>query len=112
LLWEQSVLPSKPMQVEVTLRLPSPESNVVAQVFITDDPTFNDARATSPHELAWTYRAGEGSIALPSGRLESATFKARPKQDRVEVRIQFNAQSATIDAGGRRLWSGEHGLDG
>ncbi len=111
LLWEQSVLPSKPMQVEVTLRLPSPESKVVAQVFVTDDPSLSDARATSPHELAWTYRAGAASVALPSGRVEPATFKPGPKQQTVEVRIQFDAQSAAIDMGGKPVWSGPHGLD-
>ncbi len=111
LLWEQSVLASKPMQIDVTLRLPPPESNLVAQVFVTDDPSFNDIRATSPHELAWTYRAGAATVALASGRLEPATFKPGAKQQSIEVRIQFDSQSAAIDTGGKRLWSGEHGLD-
>lgn len=111
LLWEQSVLPSKAMQFDVTLRLPAPDSKLVAQVFVTDDPSFSDARATSPHELAWTYRAGEGRIALPSGRLETATFKPGPKQHAVDVRIQFDAQFAAIETGRKPLWSGAHGLD-
>ncbi|HEV2292440.1 MAG TPA: hypothetical protein VGR35_01210 [Tepidisphaeraceae bacterium] len=110
LLWEQSVLPSKPMQIEATLRLPAPESNTVAQVFVTDDPSFSDARATSPHELAWTYRAGAVSIALPSGRIEASQFKPGPKQQTIEVRIQFDAQSAAIYTGGKRVWTGAHGL--
>lgn len=111
LLWEQSVLPSHAMQIDVRLQLPTPESKVVAQVFITDDPSLNDARATSPHELAWTFRNGAASVALPSGRLETATFKPGPKQQTVDVRIQFDAQSAAIDTGGKPLWSGAHGLD-
>jgi hypothetical protein len=111
LLWEQSVLPSKAMQIEVTLRVPSADSKLVAQVFVTDDPTFNDARATSPHELAWTYRAGAATVALPNGRVEPATFKPAAKAQSVDVRIQFDAQSASIDTAGQRLWSGEHGLD-
>ena len=111
LLWEQSILPSKAMQVEVTLRLPSPESKLVAQVFVTDDPSLSDARATSPHELAWTYRGGAATVALPSGRVEPATFKPGAKQQTVEVRIQFDAQSAAIDTAGKPAWSGLHGLD-
>lgn len=111
MLWEQSVLPSKAMQVEASLRLPTPESNLVAQVFITDDPSLSDVRATSPHELAWTFRGGVASVALPSGRLETATFKPGPRQQSVNVRIQFDAQSAAIDTGGKPLWSGAHGLD-
>jgi hypothetical protein len=111
LLWEQSVLSSKPMQIDVTLRLPAPESKLVAQVFVTDDPSFSDIRATSPHELAWTYRAGAATVALASGRLEPATFNSGAKQQSLDVRIQFDAQSAAIDTGGKRLWSGEHGLD-
>ena len=111
LLWEQSVLSSKPMQIDVTLRLPPPESKLVAQVFVTDDPSFSDIRATSPHELAWTYRAGAATVALASGRLEPATFKPSAKQQSIDVRIQFDAQSAAIDTAGKRLWAGEHGLD-
>lgn len=111
LLWEQSILPSKPMQIEVALRLPSPESKLVAQVFVTDEPSFNDLRATSPHELAWTYRGGAASIALPSGRFEAGPFKPGAKQQNVDVRIQFDAESASIDTGGKPFWSGPHGLD-
>jgi hypothetical protein len=111
MLWEQSVLPSKPMQIEITLRVPSPESKLVAQVFVTDDPTLSDARATSPHELAWTYRDGGASIALPSGRVEGAASRSATKQKTLDVRIQFDAQSAAIDTAGQRVWSGAHGLD-
>jgi hypothetical protein len=112
LLWEQSVLSSKPMQIEVQLRVPAPESKLVAQVFVTDDPSLSDVRATSPHELAWTYRAGAPTVALASGRVEPETFKPDARQQTLNVRIQFDAQSAAIDTGGKRLWSGEHGLDG
>ena len=112
LLWEQSVLPSKPMQIDVTLRLPSAESKLVAQVFVTDDPSLSDVRATSPHELAWTYRAGAASVAVASGRLEPETFNPDARQQTLDLRIQFDAQSAAIDTGGKQLWSGEHGLDG
>jgi hypothetical protein len=99
------------MQIEVTLRPPAADSKLVAQVFVTDDPTFNDARATSPHELAWTYRAGAATVALPSGSVEPATFKPAAKAQSIDVRIQFDGQSASIDTGGQHLWSGEHGLD-
>jgi hypothetical protein len=99
------------MQIDVTLHLPPPESKLIAQVFVTDDPSFNDVRATSPHELAWTYRDGAATVALASGRLDPATFKPGEKQQNLDVRIQFDAQSAAIDTGGKRLWSGEHGLD-
>lgn len=111
LFWEQSVLPSRPMQIETTLRLPAPESDLAAQVFVTDDPSLSGVRATSPHELAWTYRQGAASVALPSGRLEPVPFKPGPKQQTVEVRIQFDAMSAAIDVAGQRVWSGPHGLD-
>jgi hypothetical protein len=112
LLWEQSVLPSKAMQIDATLRVPAPESKLVAQIFVTDDPTLSDARATSPHELAWTYRGGAATIALPSGRVEAATVKPAAGQQMIDLRIQFDAQSVAIDTAGQRLWAGAHGLDG
>ena len=70
-----------------------------------------DGAATSPHELAWTYRAGAASVALPNGRVESATFKPAAKAQSIDVRIQFDAQSSSIYTGVQHLWSGEHGLD-
>ena len=111
LLWEQSVLASKAIQIEARLLSPSAGSKIVAQVFVTDDPTFSDARATSPHELAWTFRDGVATVALPAGRVEAASFKPAAKQGAVDVRIQFDAQSVAIATGGKPLWSGEHGLD-
>lgn len=111
LLWEQPIEASQATQVEVTLRLPSRESKLVAQVFVTDDPNLSESRATSARELAWTFGNGKAGVALANGRLESASWKPASKQDRAEVRIQFDAQSAAIATGGQKLWSGEHGLD-
>ncbi len=111
LLWGQAIAPAQAAQVEVTLRLPQPASKLVAQVFITDDPVLNDSRATSPHELAWTYRDGQASVALPTGRVEAAVWKPGAKQERVEVRVQFDGRSVAIDTAGRPAFAGGHGLD-
>jgi hypothetical protein len=111
ILWSKLIPAEQATQLEVSVRLPSPESKLVAQVFVTDDRNLSAARGTSPHELTWTYGNGQAGVAVASGRLESASWKPAAKQDRAEVRIQFDAQSAAIDTAGQRLWSGEHGLD-
>ncbi|MGB7160510.1 MAG: hypothetical protein WBD40_20765 [Tepidisphaeraceae bacterium] len=111
LLWSEPIAPGQAAQVEVDVRLPSPESKVVAQVFVTDDPALSETRATSPSELVWSYRNGEASVVLPTGRLDVETFKPGAKQQRLDVRIQFDGRSAAVDTGGKRLWSGEHGLN-
>ena len=54
---------------------------------MTDDPTLSDVRATSPHELAWTFRDGTASVALPTGRVEAATWKPPAQQQSIDVRI-------------------------
>jgi len=109
-LWSEPIAPNRPAQVEVEVRLPSPDAKLVAQVFVTDDPALSDARATSPGELVWSYQAGQGTVVLPSGRAGVQPFKPGDKQQRVKVRIQFDNRSAAVDTAGQRLWTGEHTL--
>src|SRR5205823_421263 len=65
--FNQPLAASDAYELEATIQVPKASQNIVAQVFVTDDPTFDGDSATSPHELVWTLRNGEASVVLPNG---------------------------------------------
>lgn len=109
LLWNTPIPADQPVSIQVTLRQPV-AGNVVPQVFITDTPSFSDDRATSTHELVWLLRDGEASVVLPSGRVPGDGMPVKETAARLEVQITLNRTTAAIESGGRKLWTGEHGL--
>ncbi len=78
---------------------------VVPQLFVTDDPQFNNDRATSPHELVWLVRNQSAQVALPDGQLTSASKKVVDGQS-IAVRIVVGASNVVITCDGNVLWRG------
>jgi hypothetical protein len=112
LVWDRPIGPADAVSVEAVLRLPKAGDDVTAQLFVTDDATFSDDRATTSSELVVLVRDGEARVVLPSGRVAGETLTLRQGQAAVRVRLMFDANSAAVDAGNRRLFAGEHGLGG
>jgi hypothetical protein len=111
LMWDTPIAPDQPVSIEVTLRqLAGGGGDVIPQVFVTDTPTFSDDRATTPHELVWLLRDGQAGVVLPSGRVPGEGLTVKPSLPRLQVQITLNRTSAAIEAGGKKLWTGEHGL--
>jgi hypothetical protein len=118
----------KAAAIEVTLRLAEPSDQVIAQVFVTDQPEFSADRGISPHELTWalqplppTQRKGAGTgaivrrqfspqVVLPDGTF-AATDQDIPKpRDTITIRLAFNQAFAVVQSDGKRLYAGPNQL--
>lgn len=110
-IWTQSLAPDKPFAIVAGLRAHHLEDNLVAQVFVTDDPQFSPDNATSPHELVWLVQGNQVQVILPSGRVEAQVDLPQNYRGPLTPQITIDRDQATVELGNRRLWAGPHGLD-
>lgn len=122
IVWLSPMQPDEAFAVEVMLEVTRPADDLVAQVFVTDQPQFSEDRGTSPHELVWLLQGTRLRLVLPDGRGEAEETLGLPSASRkVLVRLRLGRDLAIIDdSGGRggagppvlkRLWAGPHQLD-
>ena len=111
ILWDKPVDPAEPVAMEAVVRVPKAGQDVIVQAFVTDEPNFDNASATSSHELVWLLRDGQASVVLPDGRVAGEAAKLRDNQQRLEVRLMLDRTRALIDAADQRVFDGPHGLD-
>jgi hypothetical protein len=100
----------QPFAVELTLDVPEVSDKVVAQLFVTDQPTYSEDRATTPHELVWYLEGDRVSVVLPNGRVGSSEQRIKPSAQPLTVRLVMNRDYAMIDSAGTQLWAGENQL--
>jgi hypothetical protein len=112
ILWTQSIRADQPAEVQAALRVSRPSDGWIAQVFITDDPSFSDDRGTSPHEFVWLYQPGHGQaqVITPGGKVEAQRGQGR-ERGTINLRMVLSRDVAIVEEGGKRLWAGPHGLD-
>lgn len=108
--WNQSLEASQPFSLDATLRVNQSLDNLIAQVFVTDQPEFSEARGTGQHELAWSLRNGQATLVLPSGNVATQSPKLRDMPTTVNLRIVMDATNTIVEMGGKQMWKGEHGL--
>src|SRR5262249_42106721 len=82
--------------------------DVSTQVFISEEPTFSDDRASSPREFVWLLQGTQSMVVLPTGRITMITGKITPTADPMTVRVVMNRDLAMIDVAGQRVFSGAH----
>jgi hypothetical protein len=111
IVWNQPISHSEPFAVIASLRAYRLESDLIAQVFVTDDPTFSDDNAISPHELVWLIESNEARVILPGGRVESQTSLPQDYRGGLNVKIEIDGDRASVELGSKRLWAGSSGLD-
>jgi hypothetical protein len=120
--------PQKAAAIEVTLRLAEPSDQVIAQVFLTDEPNFSPDRGISPHELTWTLQplappqrkgAGFGSsarrqfepqVVMPDGTFAATGGNIPRPRDTITIRLAFNGLFAVVESDGKQLYAGPHEL--
>jgi hypothetical protein len=120
--------PQKAAAIEVTLRLAEPSDQVIAQVFLTDQPDFSPDRGISPHELTWTLqplappqRKGTGfgssarrqfepQVVLPDGTFAATGENIPRPRDTITIRLAFNGLFAEVQSDGKQLYAGPHQL--
>jgi hypothetical protein len=108
--WNQPIPPTEPFALIVNLREHHLEENLMAQVFVTDTPVFDEENATTPHELVWLLQGHQAQVVLPSGRVEAQTDLSRDYHGSI-IRVVVDHDDATIELSGRKFWSGSIGLD-
>jgi len=96
---------TEPFAVEATFQFQHVSDKCVPQLFVTDDPEFNSDRGTSAHELVWLVRGQAAQVALPNGKLTSASKKVVDGQS-IAVRIVVGSTNAVVTCDGNVLWSG------
>jgi hypothetical protein len=100
----------EPFALEVTLLTPAGGDDLVTQVFVSDRPDFSADRATSPHELVWSLQKGQGQVILPDGRVQGQRADLPASSEPQSVRFVIGQRVGTIEAGGKKIWEGEHEL--
>jgi hypothetical protein len=113
IVWTQPVAAAEPVEMEVAFRLPHGEANsdIIAQLFISDELDLGGERATTPHELVVLLRGRGTSVILPSGRVAGQLSRLPDEQRELVVRIMINRTEAIVAAGEQRPFSGAHELD-
>ncbi len=109
--WSQPLDASQPVSIEAALRVNQIPDNLIAQVFVTDQPEFSETRGTGQHELTWSLRNGQATLVLPSGDVAAQSASLREVPTTIHVRFLID-QSNTIVEMGEQVWKGPHGLGG
>jgi hypothetical protein len=102
--------PAEPFNVVSNVRITKPEDAFAAQVFISDDPTFDQGNSTTPHELVWSLKASRMQVILPDNRIVAESEIERNYRGVLSIRVNIDGPQATISVGDKTLWTGEHGL--
>jgi len=83
-------------------------SDVMVQIFITDQPEFDqNPKAASPHEMVCYLLNGTIIIAKPDGSIKGNGSKA---SDTNHIQIKLDKQFVLIENDGKTLYSGTHDL--
>jgi hypothetical protein len=108
--WDSAIASDEPFAVVANVRVHRPEENLIAQVFVTDQPDFRADNATSPHELVWLLQTRQAQVILPSGRIQAQSDLAEDFRGSLQVRVTIDEDQATVDLGDKHVWTGPHGL--
>jgi hypothetical protein len=111
--WTQPIAPDEPFAVVASVRVFKPEDNLVAQIFVSDQPEFSDENGTSPHELIWLIHGQQMQVILPSGRVVAQSEYPRDQRGSVTVSVTLDREQASVEFGSKRerIWSGASGLN-
>ena len=104
--------PRVPVTIETTIEGASNKSRVLAEVFVTDTPTFSSDRGVSDRELKCQIDASGSRVGLPDGRgVVAASHPAGPTVNKpITIRIRLSRDKCIIEQDGVVVWSGEHQL--
>ncbi|MGE5607822.1 MAG: hypothetical protein ACM359_01080 [Bacillota bacterium] len=101
----------QPFAVEATIRMAKPTSLVDLRVFVTEDPAFDQNReATSPREFAVDLINGQLSVFTSDGTSAPQTLTVDSSRGPVYLLIKMDREFAVVEADGKQLYAGPHGL--
>lgn len=100
--------PTQMFAFEAVVRQFKVSENVAVQIFITDQPEFDqNPKASSPHELVCYLLNGTINIAKPDGSIQGSGSKAK---DTNHIQVKLDKQFVLIENDGKTLYSGAHDL--
>ena len=111
IVWTEAVAANQAIAIDANLRIARPTDNLIAEIFVADDPNFSDDKGTSSHELLWLYQAGQAKIVSAGGTVEKQLPPSRDFKGVLSIRITLERDAAIISQQGKAVWSGAHGLD-
>lgn len=112
--WPTPLDPSEPFSVIANFRYFHPDSKLIPQLFITDDPNFDPKNGTTTHEMVWLLRDSQVQFRLPSGRVEAQTELTTERREAsaiATIRITLDRDQVIAELGGKQVWSGVSGMD-
>jgi hypothetical protein len=99
--------------IAATFHFQHVDSDIVPQLFVTDQPDFGPGPATSPHELVWLVQDGLSQISLPGPDAKMSHESARVSDGQtLEVRIVIGETDAAVFVNQKLFWTGPHQLAG
>lgn len=111
LVWDKPIPADEPFSVVITLREPKVDEKLIAELFVTEDPNFNDENGLTSREWVWLLQGNQAQVILPGGRLETKSDSARDSKGNVLVRVTIQQDKAWVNLRGKQFWTGPHGLD-
>jgi hypothetical protein len=110
IVWNQPLKSDSPVEIEANIKLQRPSRDLIAQLFITDDPSgFSEDKGISAHELIWLFQAGQQKVLLPGGKVDVQSAVGR-ERGVLNLRIAIDRDVGIVEEQGKRLWAGAHGL--
>ena len=92
--------------IEALVQSP-PEPGTIVQLFVADVPPTAGEKA---NELAWVLQDGKAGLLRPSGQFAVAPTPFEPPKEGALVRLAVGPEVVVVNAGGREIYAGLHGL--
>jgi hypothetical protein len=96
--------------VETAIAFANQDTDVIAQLFITDTPEFAAATGLSPQELVCLIEAARVRALLPDGTTAGEMPLVLNEQSAAHLRIRLSRTAAVVEHNNKVIWSGQHQL--
>jgi hypothetical protein len=92
--------------IEGTFQITDAKTPLIAQLFVTDEPTFSADRGISPRELVCRIEAGRLHVMLPDEKTVGEVPLVLDANNVATLRLKVDADLAVVEHGGKVVWSG------
>ncbi|MFI5381180.1 MAG: hypothetical protein ACHRHE_17930 [Tepidisphaerales bacterium] len=99
-----------PLDVEIGFNRGKPSVNLDLQVFVSESTSFDGPKAMSPRELVVDVRDGQFAVYRPDGTMAGSLVKAA--EGRNIVTLKLDSRNVVVEANGKTVYAGPHGLSG
>jgi hypothetical protein len=109
LLLDTPIDPADAHAAELAIQPPAAASDAVVQIFLTDDPTVDPQRASTPHEVVLQVRGSRATLLSANG-LQVADASLPGEGNSINFRIVFDATRMIVSMNDQPLFDGDHNL--